>query len=109
MKPACFYVYILTNTYNTVLYVGMTNELENRIVQHRQKINPKSFTAKYNLWKLVYFEDTPEVISAIVREKEIKGWTREKKVKLIEELNPKWDDLFLSGDPSLRPTPFRMT
>lgn len=100
MKPACFYVYILTNTYNTVMYVGMTNDLEYRVLQHRSKSDPRSFTARYNLWKLIYLEDAPEAISVIAREKEIKGWTRQKKIELIESVNPDWKDLFPGGDPS---------
>ncbi|MFH1830419.1 MAG: GIY-YIG nuclease family protein [Pseudomonadota bacterium] len=88
-----YYVYIMTNSRNTVLYTGVTNDLERRVCEHKDKVNQTSFTSQYNIEKLVYFEDTTDVNSAIAREKEIKGWVRKKKIALIESLNPSWRDL----------------
>jgi putative endonuclease len=87
-----YFVYILTNKYNTVLYIGVTNNLERRILEHKQKQIP-GFTKKYNCTKLVYFEETNDVISAIAREKQLKNWHRDWKKNLISEFNPNWDDL----------------
>ncbi|HED07815.1 MAG TPA: GIY-YIG nuclease family protein [Ignavibacteria bacterium] len=92
MKEHNYFVYILSNWNNKVLYIGMTNNLERRLYEHKNKLI-KGFTQKYNLNKLVYFEHTTDVNSAIQREKEIKKWRREKKNKLIETINPKWLDL----------------
>jgi putative endonuclease len=86
-----YYVYILTNISQT-LYIGVTNDLERRMYEHKYKLTP-GFTKKYNLTILVFFEATIDVRSALAREKQIKGWTREKKVVLIEEQNPTWQDL----------------
>ncbi len=88
---ADYYVYILTNRSDT-LYTGVTNNLERRMYEHKQK-TLKGFTEKYNLDTLVYDETTGDVRSAIMREKEIKGWTRAKKIALIESANPQWRDL----------------
>ena len=88
-----YYVYILTNQKNTVLYTGITNNLEKRIEEHKNKIDPKSFTAKYNVHKLVFYETTTDILSAIAREKQIKAGSRAKKITLIENLNPSWEDL----------------
>ena len=88
-----YYVYILTNKHNTVLYVGVTNNLIRRVYEHKNKLVP-GFTAKYNLNKLVYYEILPDVRDAIYREKQIKGWRRSKKVELIEKFNPNWRDLY---------------
>jgi putative endonuclease len=85
-------VYILTNKYNSVLYIGVTGNLAVRIDQHKNKVTP-SFTARYNLNKLVYYEITEDPISAITREKQLKGWSRKKKQELITSFNPKWKDL----------------
>jgi putative endonuclease len=74
------------------MYVGMTNDLKRRIYEHRNKL-VKGFTEKYNVYKLVYFEETDDVIEAISREKEVKKWRREKKNKLVISLNPNWNDL----------------
>jgi putative endonuclease len=87
-----YYVYILTNKSNRVLYTGVTNDLERRMYEHKNKLIP-GFTEKYNVNKLVYFDQTTDVTSAIGREKQIKGWTRQKKIELIESINPKWIDL----------------
>jgi putative endonuclease len=93
-----FYIYIITNTYNSVIYVGVTNDLYRRITEHKNKNDKNSFSAKYNLWKLVYYEYTEYVHSALDREKEIKKWRRDKKNKLIEMMNPEWNDLFAEID-----------
>lgn len=87
-----YYIYMLTNWDNKVLYIGMTNDLERRIYEHKNKLF-EGFTAKYNLTKLVYVEATTDVNSAIAREKELKKWRREKKDALVESINPNWDDL----------------
>ena len=83
---------MITNWNNKVLYTGITNNLERRIYEHKNKLI-KGFTAKYNVNKLVSFDCTSDVNSAIAREKEIKGWTRQKKNQLIESVNPEWKDL----------------
>ncbi len=93
-----FYIYIITNTYNSVIYIGVTNNLFRRITEHKNKTDTNSFSAKYNLWKLVYYEYTEYVSSALDREKEIKKWRREKKNELIKMMNPKWNDLFAEID-----------
>ncbi|MCX7876561.1 MAG: GIY-YIG nuclease family protein [Melioribacteraceae bacterium] len=92
MKEHTYYVYILTNWNNKVMYVGMTNNLTRRIYEHKNKL-VDGFTSKYNLNKLVYFEITSDIRTAIAREKEIKKWRREKKNKLVESINPEWKDL----------------
>ena len=92
MKQHNYYIYILSNWNNKVLYVGITNNLERRLYEHKNKLI-EGFTKKYNLDKLVYFEHTTDVNSAIRREKEIKKWRREKKNNLIESLNPGWAEL----------------
>jgi putative endonuclease len=86
-----YYVYIITNTKKT-LYIGVTNNLERRIYEHKNKLID-GFSKKYNLNKLVYFETCSEIKDAIKREKQIKNWHREWKINLIESLNPKWADL----------------
>jgi len=87
-----YFVYMLTNKHNTTLYTGVTNDLERRLYEHRNKL-VDGFTKRYNLDKLVYYEATTDVRSAIEREKQIKGWTRAKKDCLIEAMNPQWRDL----------------
>lgn len=87
-----YYVYLITNWNNKVLYIGVTSNLEHRIYQHKNKLI-KGFTEKYNINKLVYFEQTNDIESAITREKEIKKWRREKKNILVESTNKKWHDL----------------
>ena len=91
MKPG--FIYILTNKNNTTLYVGVTANILNRIQQHKTKYNPKSFTAKYNLNKLVYFEAFQMIGDAIGREKQLKAGSQVKKTALIESINPNWNDL----------------
>jgi putative endonuclease len=87
-------VYILTNYVNTVLYTGVTSDLYNRVLSHRNKIYPESFTAKYNCCKLVWYCFFSTIIEAIAEEKRIKGGNRNSKMKLVSELNPSWEDLF---------------
>ena len=89
-----YYVYILTNWNNKVMYVGVTNDLQRRISEHKSKLI-EGFTKKYNVNKLVYYEHTTDIYSAIAREKEIKGWKRYKKDELVVSINPKWKDLSL--------------
>ena len=86
-----YYVYIATNKSKT-LYVGVTNNLERRMYGHKEKLIP-GFTSRYNITMLVYYEVTPDVYSAISREKQLKGWLRSKKIGLIESMNPDWRDL----------------
>ena len=86
-----YYVYILTNRSKT-LYTGVTNDLLRRVHEHKQKLIP-GFTQKYNINRLVYYEETSDATEAIAREKQIKGWVRAKKIALIESRNPEWLDL----------------
>ncbi len=86
------WVYILTNRKNRVLYTGVTNDIVRRTYEHRTK-QVDGFAEKYNAFKLVYFEETSSTESAIAREKQIKGWSRAKKIELIESVNPEWRDL----------------
>ena len=92
MKPG--YTYILTNKNNSTLYVGVSAKLKERITQHKEKHDPKSFTARYNLDKLVYYDAHQMIGDAITREKQLKGGSRAQKVALIERMNPDWLDLF---------------
>jgi putative endonuclease len=87
-----YYVYILANHRSTVLYVGVTNDLERRVYVHKQRLVP-GFTSRYNVDRLVYFEETTDVASAISREKELKGWRRARKAELVATMNPSWSDL----------------
>ena len=89
-----YYVYILANPTNTVIYTGVTNDLRRRIYEHREHLDPDSFTAKYNVTRLIYFDTTPDVTAAIEREKQIKGWNRKRKNKLVASMNPGWIDLY---------------
>ena len=91
MARQCF-VYILTNRPRGVLYTGVTNDLARRLWEHRSR-QSASFTRKYNLHRLVYFEVADGPLGAIAREKELKGWVRRKKIALIESANPEWRDL----------------
>jgi putative endonuclease len=86
------YVYILTNKGNNVLYIGVTNNLERRVFEHKNKL-VKGFTQRYNLSKLVYYELTEDVLFALEREKQLKNWHREWKINLIKKVNPSWRDL----------------
>jgi putative endonuclease len=87
-----YYVYILTNKANTVLYVGVTNDLQNRISEHKLKLY-KGFSAKYSCSKLVYYEEFQWIQDAIAREKQLKAGSRQKKIDLIVAENPSWNDL----------------
>lgn len=84
----------MTNKYDKVLYVGVSSDLAGRVFEHKNKIFPKSFTVRYNVNKLVYFEDYCDVHQAIAREKQIKGWLRKKKIELIKTMNPNFEDLY---------------
>jgi putative endonuclease len=86
-------VYILTNKNNVVLYTGVTSDLKARLFEHKEKKYPSSFTAKYNLNKLVYYRGFHHIEEAIAEEKRIKGGSRKKKIELIENINPTWKDL----------------
>jgi putative endonuclease len=100
-----YWTYILTNTARNVMYVGVTNNLENRIAEHRAGTG-SVFTRRYNVHTLVYAEEYGQIEEAIAREKEIKAWRRSKKDALVAAANPTWADLFAPGeafsDPSLR-------
>ncbi len=87
-----YYVYIVTNRKNGTLYTGMTNDLERRTYEHKQR-STKGFASKYYCTKLVYFDSFPTALEAITAEKQIKGWLRIKKITLIESMNPEWKDL----------------
>ena len=92
MNEKTYYVYLITNWNNKVMYIGVTNDLKRRMFEHRHKLI-KGFTTKYNVYKLVYFEETKDIVTAISRGKEIKKWRREKKNRLVDLLNPMWKDL----------------
>ena len=93
-----YYVYVLTNRSRT-LYTGVTNDLLRRLYEHRHPTRP-SFTSRYRITRLVYYETTPDVRAAIAREKQIKSWSRAKKIALVEKSNPKWMDLCQSWYPA---------
>mgnify|MGYP001558666409 CR=1 FL=1 len=86
------YVYILSNKHVSVLYTGVTSNLVNRVTQHKEK-QVEGFTKKYNINKLLYYEECPDILSAIEREKQVKDWRREKKITLIKVINPTFRDL----------------
>ena len=89
------YVYLLANKHNNVLYTGVTNDLIGRVYEHKSKL-VAGFTKKYNVDRLVYYEVCGSIIVAIEREKQIKGWSRKKKIDVINALNPEWNDLYQS-------------
>ena len=93
MESKQYCVYIMTNKRNTVLYTGVTNDLQRRVLEHKSGEGSK-FTSKYNINKLVFFEVTDEINAAITREKQIKAGSRQKKIDLINNMNPEWRDLF---------------
>ena len=93
MNTKQFYVYIMTNKGNTVLYTGVTNNLIKRVYEHKQKL-AEGFTKKYNIVKLVYYEVLGDCFSAIQREKQIKAGSRKKKEELINSINKEWQDLY---------------
>jgi len=89
--PKTYYAYIMANQ-TQMLYVGVTNSLERRVIEHKQKASD-GFTSRYNLTRLVYFEEFGDIRDAIAREKQVKGWRRARKVDLISSMNPRWRDL----------------
>jgi len=91
--PRQAFFYIMTNRYNTVLYTGVTNDLARRVAEHRKNLG-KRFVGRYLVNKLVYYEMTERIIDAIEREKQIKGGSRQKKMDLINSINPEWKDLY---------------
>jgi len=93
MMPKQYYVYIMTNPRNTALYTGVTSDLVRRVYEHKAKL-VHGFTKKYNIVKLVYYEVCEDVESAILREKQIKAGSRQKKVQLVDGMNPEWHDLY---------------
>lgn len=88
-----YYIYIMTNKYNTVLYTGVTNDLKRRVFEHRQNL-AAGFTSKYHVHKLVYYEVAEDIHAAIAREKQIKAGSRQKKIDLVSSMNKDWSDLF---------------
>lgn len=88
------YVYIITNKPKGVLYIGEINNLKKRIYQHKNKVHPNTFSARYNLDKLVYFEEHEIEVEAKLREMQMKKWNRDWKIELIEKVNPEWRDLY---------------
>jgi len=89
-----YYVYILANVTGTVVYTGVTRDLIRRVYEHKHNLDKDSFTAKYAVHKLVYYESTTSSYEAITREKQIKSWNRKRKNELVESMNPKWEDLY---------------
>ena len=98
MKKRIYYVYILTNFTNKTLYIGITNNLERRTLEHKSELT-LGFTKKYHATKLIYFEDFPRIEDAITREKQLKNWHRDWKLNLIRSRNPKLLDLFKDKAP----------
>ena len=94
-----YYVYILSNTTNSTIYTGVTNNLVKRIYEHKNTLAPDSFTARYHIHKLVYYEATSDVTAAIEREKQIKSWNRKRKNQLVDGMNPRWEDLYYNTLP----------
>jgi putative endonuclease len=94
MQSKQHYVYIISNHWDNVLYIGVTNNLERRIIEHKSKIR-SSFSSRYNVYKLIYFEEYSYPLDAIKREKQIKRWRKDKKLFLIRLVNPLFKDLFL--------------
>lgn len=88
-----YWVYVMSNKSRSSLYIGVTSDLKKRIWEHRHHIHEDSFTAKYNICELLYFEESSEIEDSIAREKQLKGWTRKKKLDLIRKKNPALEDL----------------
>jgi putative endonuclease len=93
MQDIQYYVYILTNKNDSVLYIGVTNDLLRRVFEHRERLVP-GFTKRYNLERLVYYEIAEDALAAIAREKQLKAGSRQKKLDLINKMNPQWRDLY---------------
>ena len=91
-----YYVCILSNATDVAIYTGVTNNLLRRVYEHKNNLEPGSFTAKYQIHKLVYFEETSNIRAAIEMETQIKSWNRKRKNKLVESMNPNWEDLYSS-------------
>lgn len=91
-----WYVYIMANKPNGVIYIGITDNIDERVKEHKLKLYSKAFTARYNCDKLVYFEEIENGAKAIIRERQFKKWKRDWKIKLIEEMNPSWSDLSMN-------------
>ncbi len=89
-----YFVYKMTNVNNRVLYIGVTSDLPKRIYEHKHHLAKFSYTDQYNVTKLVYYEAISDVTTAIAREKQLKGWKRQKKNWLVEQMNPAWKDLY---------------
>ena len=92
-SPHQYYVYILGSKKDGVLYIGVTNDLETRLLYHKRKTNPNSFTSRYRVFKLLYYEKFENINDAILREKKLKKWKRVWKINLFEAENPNWEDL----------------
>jgi len=97
MPRRFYWVYMMTNKRHTVVYIGVTNNIERRSGEHREHFDPKSFTARYNAEKLVWYEVHSSITAAIKREKQLKKWNRPWKERLINEMNPEWKDLADGG------------
>ncbi|MBF8150134.1 GIY-YIG nuclease family protein [Winogradskyella sp. F6397] len=91
-----WYIYIMANKFNGTIYIGITDNIDERVKEHKLKVNPNSFTAKYNCYKLVYFEEFENSSEAIIREKRLKKWKRDWKINLIENMNPSWMDISIN-------------
>ena len=91
-----YYTYILTNSTNVAIYVGVTRDLVRRVYEHKHDLSADSYCTRYKIHKLVYYEQTNDPYVAISREKQLKSWSREKKNALVETMNPKWEDLYES-------------
>lgn len=89
-----YYVYILTNANKNLIYIGVTNNLIRRVYEHKHHLDKGSYTARYNIDQLVYFEETSDVEAAISREKQLKGWNRARKNRLVESKNSEWKDIY---------------
>lgn len=92
-KQKEYFVYILTSKYNGTLYIGVTSNLKKRVFEHKNKLM-KGFTEKYDVHQLVYYEQVSDVYSALTREKQLKAWKRDWKIRIINEFNPGWKDLY---------------
>ncbi len=95
MQSKNYYIYILASSHNGTLYIGVTSDLKKRIYEHKNKLHPESFTAQHNVTRLVYYEHTESIESALQREKQLKNWTRKWKLDLIESVNPTWKEIEL--------------
>lgn len=92
-RERTYYVYLMTNKRHTVLYVGVTNNLFRRVLEHKNKVYPQSFTSKYNVEKLVFYCFCSDIADSISFEKKLKGGSRKKKIGMVDEFNPNWNDL----------------